>query len=217
MSDPKTSTHKTFESNDLYPFMERLKEIFAAISEKYDQAASHYGFHCSGCDENCCETLFFHHTYLEFFYLKQGFERLHPDIRKRISGRAVEVCTEVTQNSGKAGQTVRIMCPVNIGGKCAIYDYRPMICRMHGIPSEWTFPGNTGKNKTVFGSGCELFSRQCARKKYFKFDRTPYYIRMSRLEQQLREHFGLNQKIRMTVAQILACSGVPGQPQNLEP
>jgi hypothetical protein len=53
-------------------------------------------------------------------------------------------------------------------------------------------------------SFCEEFGRQCKKKDYYKFDRTPFYNQMARLENQLKEHFGLNRKIKKTVAEMIA-------------
>jgi len=188
----------------LRPFLEKLEKLFLSMNEKYDEAASYYNFHCHGCDENCCMTLFHHHTYLEFFYLKKGFETLSSELKKQVYDRAAEVCREIKESDKTAG-LVRTMCPANFEGKCVIYYHRPMICRLHGIPSEWSFPSKTGANRTVVSSGCEEFSRQCKKKDYYKFDRTPFYNQMARLENQLKEHFGLNQKIKKTVAEIILC------------
>ncbi|MFO8084477.1 MAG: hypothetical protein R6U27_09175 [Desulfobacterales bacterium] len=203
------SEHKVADNKALEPFLEALEKIFAAMNAKYDEAASHYGFYCNGCDENCCKTLFYHHTYLEFFYLKNGLHHLSSNLKEHVFTRAVEVCDDLAKTFNRKNEQPRVMCPANVEGKCVIYDYRPMICRLHGIPSEWTFPAKTGRNQTVVSSGCEEFSRQCYNKEYFKFDRTPFYMDMSRLEKQLREKFSLNQKIKMTVAQILVCENVP--------
>jgi Fe-S-cluster containining protein len=189
---------------DLAPFFEKLEKLFLSMNEKYDEAASYYDFHCNGCDENCCMTLFYHHTYLELFYLKKGFETLSFELKKHIYDRAMKVCKETETFDNKTGSN-RIMCPANIKGKCAIYYHRPMICRLHGIPSEWSFPTQTGKNRAVISAGCEEFSRQCKKKDYYKFDRTPYYKQMAGLENDLKEQFGFTQKIKKTVAQIIVC------------
>jgi hypothetical protein len=189
----------------LEAFLKRLEQLFFSMNEKYDEAASYYDFQCNGCDENCCMTLFHHHTYLEFFFLKKGFEILSSEVKKQIHDRAVKVCQEIKEFISKTG-SARTMCPANIGGKCVLYYHRPMICRLHGIPSEWSFPSKTGMNRTVISAGCEEFSRRCQKKNYYKFDRTPFYDQMARLENHLKDHFGFNQKIKKTVAEIILCN-----------
>lgn len=194
---------KIVNNLELGPFLEELEMLFLSMNEKYDEAASYYGFHCRGCDENCCKTLFHHHTYLEFFYLKKGIEALSSELKKQVYNRALEVCRETKESNKKTG-SARTMCPANVEGMCVVYYYRPMICRLHGIPSQWSFPSETGVNRTVVSSFCEEFGRQCKKKDYYKFDRTPFYNQMARLENQLKEHFGLNRKIKKTVAEMIA-------------
>lgn len=197
------SESKMVNEQSLEPFLESLKKIFEAMNAKYDAAASFYGFQCNGCDENCCQTLFYHYTYLEFFYLKKGVNQLSAETKKHVFERSVKMGTRSAQNEDSEKKPPRIMCPANIKGRCVVYEYRPMICRLHGIPSEWRFPQKNGMSRAVIGSGCEKFSRQCSKKEYFKFDRTPLYLKLSALEKQLKEHFGLEKKIKMTVAQII--------------
>ncbi len=40
---------------------------------KYKEAADYYGFDCTGCEDNCCFTRFFHHTLLEYLYIMEGY------------------------------------------------------------------------------------------------------------------------------------------------
>jgi hypothetical protein len=40
-------------------------------------------------------------------------------------------------------------------------------------------------------------------KKYIKFDRTPFYIEMAKLERELREALDFAQKFKMTMTQML--------------
>jgi hypothetical protein len=198
------NNNKVVNNLDLGAFLEKLEKIFLSMNEKYDEAASHYDFQCRGCDENCCMTLFHHHTYLEFFFLKKGFETLSSEIKKQIYDSAVKICRNTKEPDNKTG-SARTMCPANAGGKCLVYYYRPMICRLHGIPSEWSFPSKTGTNRNVVSSGCEEFGRQCKKKNYYKFDRTPFYNQMAQLENHLKKHFKFTQKIKKTVAEIIVC------------
>ncbi len=189
---------------ELKPFLKKLENLFLSMNEKYDEAASYYDFHCHGCDDNCCMTLFHHHTYLEFFYLKKGIDSLSPELKKLVYDRAAKICRETKESEQKA-DPARTMCPANVEGRCVVYNHRPMICRLHGIPSQWGFPSGTGVSRTVISSGCEEFTRQCKKKDYYKFDRTPFYNQMARLERELKDYFGLNQKIKKTVAGIIVC------------
>lgn len=180
------------------PFLEGLKSLFESMDQKYNEAAAYYGFHCSGCEDNCCLTRFYHHTFLEYLYLLKGFDGLSHEKKAEIKDRAESVCRETAQ-ADKNREKIRIMCPLNAEGLCSLYEYRPMICRLHGLPHELRRPGQNA----VYSPGCEAFTAQCGDKTYFQFDRTPFYIDMAKLEAELKQAIGTGQKVRMTVAEML--------------
>ena len=194
---------KFYKQHDKYLFFsDKLKIIFDAMDERYKKAADYYGFNCTGCRDNCCRSLFFHHTLLEYLYIIKGYNELDNTNRITVTNRAQVVCRE-TDKAIKKNTTVRQMCPLNSDGLCLIYDYRPMICRLHGIPHELKKPGQNA----VYGSGCDAFITQCKDKDYFKFDRTPFYMEMARLENDLKQAAGITIKLKMTVARMLIIPG----------
>jgi Fe-S-cluster containining protein len=180
------------------PFIDRFKIIFASMDLKYKEAADYYGFDCTGCEDNCCFTRFFHHTLLEYLYIMEGYGTLDLAKQVEVKRRALEVCQKTDEAVAK-GISVRVMCPLNFDGLCLMYDYRPMICRLHGIPHELQRPGQS----TMYGLGCDTFIEQCQEKELFMFDRTPFYIEMAELEKELRQEVGVRHKIKLTVAQML--------------
>ena len=193
-SDMKIGIH-----HDVYvPFLSRLKTLFAAMDRKYREAADYYGFQCNGCEDNCCLTRFHHYTLLEYLYLFKGYGLLDTGKQVEVKRRALDVCRE-TEKADTRAKTVRLMCPVNISGLCLLYEYRPMICRLHGIPHELTSPGGLVSR----ASGCGAFARACHAKKYYTFDRTPFYAEMAALEKKLKQTAGRMQKIKMTVAEMI--------------
>jgi len=180
------------------PFFIRLQKIFSNMDERYRQTTEYYGFNCRGCDDNCCMTLFFHHTYLEFFYLMEGVNALPPDSRESLFERA-RTANQKTAEMEKKRVSFRLMCPLNVEGLCILYERRPMICRMHGIPHELRPPGR----QAAFGPGCDAFSIQCGSKKVFRFDRTPFYVEISNLEKELKQKLNLSRKFKKTITQML--------------
>jgi len=168
------------------------------MDEHYRKTAAYYGFNCRGCDENCCMTLFFHHTFAEFFYLMEGVDALPADIRESLYKKAEAAdrqASKISQNQ----KPYRLMCPLNKDGLCILYERRPLICRMHGIPHELRTPG---REKT-FGPGCAAFYAQCGSTTYIPFDRTPFYMEMANLEKELRQKLGISQKLKKTIARML--------------
>ena len=172
------------------------------MDQKYQEAADYYGFNCKGCEDNCCLTRFYHYTLVEYLYIKEGFHCLENKKQVEVKQRSLAVCRK-TDEADKKGKPVKQMCPVNFGSLCVLYPYRPMICRLHGIPHELQKPGQEILNS----SGCATFALKCHGKKRFKFDRTPFYMQMAALEKEMKQAVGMTQKIKMTVAQMIVTFG----------
>ncbi len=187
-----------FHADKLNIFFSRLQTIFAQMDCKYDIVAESYGFRCGGCADNCCLTRFYHHTHLEFRYVCMGFDKLDPSDRRMMLDRAAEVCRQA-EAADEKGLPVRLMCPLNQTGRCAIYPYRPMICRLHGIPHELRKPGQP----VVHRPGCGDFDKQCPDASYIQFDRTPFYFEMAKLENEFKQAAGISGRIKLTIAEMV--------------
>jgi Fe-S-cluster containining protein len=192
------SLEKVITQIDTDVFLRQLRTIYASMDLKYSEAAAYYGFNCKGCEDNCCLTRFYHHTVLEYLYILEGFHNLDPEKQTEIKARALEVRRKSVE-ADKKGKLLHQMCPLNSVGKCTLYSSRPMICRLHGIPHELHSPGRN----ITYGSGCEVFSKCCSEKDYYRFDRTPFYIEMASLEKDLKQAAGITTKVKMTVADML--------------
>ena len=192
------SYEKVIAQIDLNSFLKQLKAIYAAMDLKYSEAAAYYGFNCTGCEDNCCLTRFYHHTVLEYLYILEGFHNLDVEKQTEIRTRALKVKRKSVE-ADKKGKPVHRMCPLNSDGKCILYSYRPMICKLHGIPHELHKPGQG----IAYGLGCEVFSKYCNEKDYYRFDRTPFYVKMASLEKELKQAVGITTKLKMTVADML--------------
>ncbi|MFO7494470.1 MAG: hypothetical protein R6X05_02415 [Desulfobacterales bacterium] len=188
-----------FPQGALAPFRDRLQALYAHMDRAYQAVARRYGFDCQGCDESCCRTRFDHHTLLEYLYLREGLARLAPEVQAAVRQRAVDVWCE-TAALERQGLPMRVMCPLNQNGRCRLYAYRPMICRLHGIPHEL----RPLERPVSYGPGCHLFSERHARQAYVPFDRSPLYARMARLEQEIRRALGFGARLKMTIAEMLA-------------
>jgi len=197
VTDP--SIHLDTRPEELAPYLEKLADLFNRMEKAYDAVAGAYGFTCTGCEDNCCLTLFFHHTLLEYLYLYRGYAQLPGEEQAHLQAAAARVNREVASAAEK-GVPLRVMCPLNRQGRCTLYRHRPMICRLHGIPNEMRRPGGPAARSP----GCGDFDRQCGQRPYIPFDRTPLYAEMARAERALREMVGFGEKIRLTVAQMIA-------------
>jgi Fe-S-cluster containining protein len=185
-------------SDRFAPFAEKLQAVFAAMDSAYAAVAEKYRFHCAGCEDNCCRTRFYHHTLLELFYLHRGWSALESQQRAAVRSRAKDVCRQMTVQPPGGGAS-RSMCPLNHSGRCELYEYRPMICRLHGIPHVLLRPDGA---KTA-GPGCDAFERQCGSRSDAVLDRTPHYQALAALEQELRRAMEFSYRPKLTVAEMI--------------
>ncbi len=162
----------------------------------WKKIADSYQFQCNGCEDNCCRSLFFHHTHIEKAYLLYGFDQLDQKKKKAALERAEDYFQKIFPADGEI-KSLKIMCPLNENEKCIVYPYRPMICRLHGLPHEIRNPGSN----PLMGKGCE--SGRFNKKAYIPFDRTPFYQNMVQIESDYRITSKRNGKIKETIAQML--------------
>lgn len=105
----------------------------------------------SGCSACCCSL--FDITLLDAWYLKSGFDRLPDRLRRpslaKATTRLAELCElwpdfsepyllnlrPEEEWSGLMSDDDETPCPLLAdNGTCLVYDYRPMTCRLHGLP-----------------------------------------------------------------------------------
>ncbi len=177
------------------PFFDRLQILYGDMDQAYRKTAACYGFECQGCDDNCCLTRFYHHTYIEYLYLYNAFVHLEDTLQRQIRTRAREIEVQALSAEKQDGP-VHLMCPLNSNGLCRLYEYRPMICRLHGIAYEINFPSRG----VMRGDGCRAFEKAAGHLPYSTFDRTPFYNKMAGLERDFKQALGLNRKIKKTIA-----------------
>jgi Fe-S-cluster containining protein len=177
-------------------FIERTRAIFGAMQGLYDSVAGHYGFGCEGCKDNCCIQRFFHHPYAEYYFLLEGMRQTEPGLVAEMLTRA-RVVTDSYMRELQAGEILPLMCPVNFDGRCALYEYRPMICRMHGLPHRFRMPNG----QEQLGGGCNRFEE--LHEAGERLDRTVVYTELAMIERDLRAAHGLGGRLKKTTAEML--------------
>jgi len=187
------------QSLDIYSyFFDAVENLYKKMDQAYDEAAEAHGFNCMGCEDNCCYTKFYHHTHVEYLYLYKGLVILDKEKQEKVRRRATDANEQILLAEAR-GDIPRVICPINSKGLCSLYQYRPLICRLHGIPNEF----HPSSGKKVTGPGCTDFDRQCGNKAQVVFDRTPFYIEMAAIERLFKTRFGVSEKFKKTVAQML--------------
>ncbi len=194
------------------PLLQRLAGIYREMEEVYDKVAGRLDFSCTGCPDNCCDSYFEHHTYIEWGYLWLGFRQVSAERRAEILHRA-ELYQEACRDALDCGLRPQVMCPLNEQGLCILYPYRLLVCRTHGVPAGMTRPDG----RRLAFPGCfrcqELVGKRYRKEEAVpRMDRTPLLSQLAFLENDLLEGKRyLYPKIRLTIAQMLL-QGPPSVP-----
>ncbi len=184
--------------------LRRLTDVYKEIETEYTRVAALLDFSCQGCPDNCCDSYFEHHTYVEWSYLWQGFKQLTIEKQREILQRA-EKYQEACQEAFAKNKRPQVMCPLNEKGLCILYQHRLLVCRTHGVPAVLTrpdgmrleFPGCFRCQELVAERNQDAKTVPC-------MDRTSLLRRLALLENDLFEggrH--LYPKIKLTIAQML--------------
>jgi len=191
---------------------EELRVLYEDMEKAYDGVAHILGHGCDGCPDNCCDSYFLHHTYIEWAYLWQGVAALPDEERKALLAKAKAYELEA-QKLIALGERPKIMCPLNQEGKCALYKHRLMVCRTHGVPASMTRPD--GKRLTFPGCfRCQdlVEDRGLAENEIPLMERTDLLKRLVLLEQEFlsgKRH--IVPKVKRTIGSMLI-SGPPDLP-----
>jgi hypothetical protein len=192
-----------FSGESLIP---RLSELYRLIDAEYLAVSERVGFSCEGCDGvKCCTVDVTLHTLGEMLYLRRGFNTLDTSEQLEILGR----CTTMVEakDDDPFGDAYRnAVCALNFEGRCILYEYRPMICRLAGIRHFILRPDG----RTMESCGCFRYERdilgnppesqETPRER--KIDRTTFYRNMAELEMEVVRARGSRTQTR-TIAESL--------------
>jgi len=175
-----------------------LTKLYAEMEAAYDNIATLLDFSCSQCPDNCCDSYFQHHTYIEWAYLREGLRLLPADRQAEYQARA-RAALDSYQEAMAKDERPLVMCPVNDNGLCGLYQHRLLICRLHGVPASITAPD--GRSRQF--PGCFVCQELTAGlTNVTTMDRTRFFTTMVSLEQSFLQGRSLP-KIRMTLAEML--------------
>lgn len=184
--------------------LKRLAELYRRMDAAYAACAGGLGLSCAGCRDNCCESVFRHHTYVEWLALADGLSAL-PAARQAEVRQAAEDWLRLHQNPILPGVTPRIPCPLAEsapdGLRCGLYAVRPMVCRLHGVPTMLLKPG---AGRAEF-PGCHRAQELAKAAATPPLDRTPLLTELARLEMDLvgRERMAKLPRVDLTIAEML--------------
>ncbi len=198
--------------------LKRLADLYRRMDEAYAAAAAPIGLSCAGCADSCCETVFRHHTYVEWAGLWDGLLQL-PAPRLAEVRDAAENWIRRHQNPLLPGVRPRVPCPLSEkssgessgespeGLRCGLYEVRPMVCRLHGVPNVLIHPRG---GQSAF-PGCDRAQALGKTCEPALVDRTPLLTELARLEMDLvgRERMGKLPRVDLTIAEMILL----GQPK----
>jgi len=178
----------------------RLATLYQRMEDAYNQVAGELAFSCNGCEDNCCDSFFMHHTVTEWSYLWLGLSALHSDHQARIRRRAESYLGEAANVMAK-NERPQIVCPLNEEGLCVLYSHRLMICRMHGVPAAVTRPDG---QKLSF-PGCSRCQELTAGSENTpEVERTELYRELAELERELLTAVKWQGgRVKMTIAEMI--------------
>jgi hypothetical protein len=187
---------------------ERMARLYHDMEGAYDKLAHSLHFSCAGCPDNCCDSYFQHHTYVEWAYLWEGLLALEEKDRETFVARAAEYVRQSERLLAR-GERPQLMCPLNEEGLCAIYPHRLMICRLHGVPSAMTRPDG----KKLEFPGCFRCQELVGGRAHVPhLDRTAMYQELVAIEMAwLGPQRRVLPKVRMTIADMLVKGPPPAK------
>jgi hypothetical protein len=134
----------------------RLQDLYQRMDESYREAARQTGFSCDNCDgEACCTVDLRIYTFAEKLFLQHGLASLEAPLREEIRRRCREMLKAKEEDPLGAAYRNSV-CALNFRGRCVLYQYRPMICRLAGIPHFITRPDG----KTLERGGCIRYEKE---------------------------------------------------------
>ncbi len=107
-------------------------EYLQTINKKLDgffENQKPYIFCKEGCSL-CCETGEYPYTQVEVQYLMLGFHQLPTEPQLQILGKINELKERRATNTE---EQFMHECPFLINNRCAVYEFRGLICRTHGL------------------------------------------------------------------------------------
>jgi len=185
--------------------LRKLADLYARMDAAYAASAAALGLNCEGCRDNCCESLFRHHTYLEWLDLHAAFAAL-PEARRKDILAAAEEWLRIHRGA-LPGARPRVPCPLVLREgdqlSCGLYAHRPMICRLHGVPTLLVRPD--GKQAAFPGCGRAQELGKAGGATLKALDRTPVLSELALLEMELlgRERMARLPRVDLSIAEML--------------
>jgi len=139
---------------DFTPYFLRYEALVTMADAAFERVKAEFG-ECVSCRQgcaDCCHALF-DLTLIEAIYINNHFYRVHDgEMRQKLLAKADQADRQVYLIKKRAYRnyregtdeneilahlaTERLRCPLlNDQNRCDLYEYRPITCRLYGIPT----------------------------------------------------------------------------------
>jgi Fe-S-cluster containining protein len=123
-----------------------LKAIEKTFLKRYFEQQKEY-LHCKKGCSYCCKNGQYPISQIEFEYLLIGYNALSNDMKEIIKTEISKVKRKRQDNPDK---DFTYACPFLLNNECSIYEYRPIICRTHGLSFFLTDESGKTRNKIPY-------------------------------------------------------------------
>ncbi|MBF7081473.1 YkgJ family cysteine cluster protein [Desulfallas sp. Bu1-1] len=204
--------------NDYNDIIQEYEQLAAKADRAFREMQRQYG-KCVKCHEQCsdCCNAVFGLFLVESLYLSRHFNALDEESRRIILARAdqadrdllemqkrLEQLGDDPQKLSEAIGRERVRCPLlSEEHKCSLYPYRPVTCRVYGIPTVIN-----GKIHACWKAGFEKG------KAYPAFDLDGIYKELYRLSKKILERAGQTDLDRASLL-VSVSKSIKTPPDNL--
>lgn len=117
----------------LNKYINYLSELNSKLDKYFDEQREFIS--CKAGCGLCCKTSYYAASEVEYSYVRTGFKNLSEDLQEIIRNRAIQALKDRNMFLKNNPDTLKFSykCPFLINEACSIYEYRPMLCRSHGL------------------------------------------------------------------------------------
>ncbi|EKE02690.1 MAG: hypothetical protein ACD_20C00346G0017 [uncultured bacterium] len=117
--------------------LEKYKKYLQKLDQKiteYFKSQEQFIVCKPGC-AICCKNSYYIVSQVEYDFIREGFKQLNPEKQDIINEKAIKIYKDRKEFLKINPDILKFTykCPFLEDASCSLYEYRPMICRSHGL------------------------------------------------------------------------------------
>lgn len=114
-------------------YINYLSELNSKLDKYFDEQREFIS--CKAGCALCCKTSYYAASEVEYAYVRIGLNNLSEEHQKIVRDKAIQSLKDRNTFLKSNPDTLKFSyeCPFLINETCSIYEYRPMLCRSHGL------------------------------------------------------------------------------------